>query len=169
MPAERAGCDSDWSVTCASMQTEFVGAGFMIGSAFAVVLPEGFEALYSAATLAPHGHHHDSADEHHAHGRLLRAPTPSVRATLDDMFEGHDDVFVRRSAEPSSHTELALPCPRWAPGGALLAGFLAMMIFEFLHHQFEGPHGHAHGSGHSHGCAHAHFVVRIAPPACRTS
>jgi hypothetical protein len=161
------------------IQTEFVGAGFMIGSAFAVVLPEGFEALYSAATLATHSHTHSHSDSIHdyehmhadaqsAHGRLLRGPTPSVRATLDEMFEGHDDVFVRRVPAPVSHASLDLPCPRWAPGGALLAGFLAMMIFEFVHHQWESAHAHAHapGAAHGHGCAHSHFVVRGARCLC---
>ena len=150
-------------VVALCVQTEFVGAGFMIGSAFAVVLPEGFEALYSGVKMATHSHGHshghDDASEHHAHVRLLRAtPTPSVRATLDEMFEGHDDVLTRRTEAPGGHQELELPCPRWAPGGALLAGFLAMMIFEFVHHHWEGAHGHSHASGH--GCSHSHFPVR---------
>lgn len=164
-------------------QSEFVGAGFMIGSAFAVVLPEGFEALYSGATFEMHDHGSDGAHDHaHAHGtghahphvhgsfrrrRLLAAET--VRAPLLDP-ESHGDWFGHedRSGHPSGHGELVLPCRPWLPGGVLLAGFLCMMLFEFVHHHAEARggsghahvHAHGHGRGCSHGSAHDNLLVR---------
>lgn len=108
------------------MQTELIGAGFMIGSAFAIILPEGFEVLYAGAVQA---HSHDTSD--------------SASQLEDGEAHGHR----RRLMHGGGHDAIKLPCPKWAPGAALLAGFLAMMLFEYLHHSMEGkgshlPHAH---------------------------
>lgn len=83
----------------------------MLGSAFAVVLPEGFEHLYSAA-MSTAGHH----DEHEGHRRLLHSDEEDMHA----HDHAHDGEY-----------------PSWAPGMALLAGFVLMLVFEFWHHQYE--------------------------------
>ena len=118
------------SLPLAALQTELIGAGFMIGSAFAVILPEGFEVLYAGAEPAQtHATTHATTD---SSGLLDASDTHSHRRNL---------------AHEGGHEHVKLPCPRWAPGAALLAGFLAMMLFEYLHHALEGegahlPHGH---------------------------
>jgi zinc transporter ZupT len=94
---------------------EAFGAGCMLGSAFAVVLPEGFDALYSAAARTVHD------DEHEQRRRLL--------SVEDEGALDHDRGHTHHSGFPS-----------WAPGVAVLAGFLLMMIFEFWHHQHEHEH-----------------------------
>lgn len=128
------------------LQIEFVGAGFMIGSAFAVVLPEGFETLFSAAKFASHEHdHHRSLLAVHENGH-----------EHDAVGQAHY-VDANGGEHSRSQAELQLPVPRWSPGAVLLAGFLAMMLFEFLHHHMEGDsHAHTHAYGHSQADIHAH-------------
>lgn len=94
-----------------ALQTEVLGCGLMIGSAFAVVLPEGFEALHTAAAVVHPAHSEDA--EHHSHAPLL-----------------HDGQHGRAM-------------PKWAPGLALLAGFLTMLLFDVVHHAAQGAH-HTH-------------------------
>jgi hypothetical protein len=133
-------CDMD------AMQTEFVGAGFMIGSACAVVLPEGFEVLYSTAVPTVHEHMPDSS--------LLDVTAHPEEGSLESRNSHHHS-----HDSDHSHTSQTLPFPRWAPGATLLAGFLAMMLFEFVHHQIEGgSHGHVHS--HVHSQAHMNNKVR---------
>jgi hypothetical protein len=135
-----------------SMQTEFVGAGFMIGSAFAVVLPEGFEALYSAGKPS----HDDELMHAHTHAqphvRLLRSSGSVRAAAIEDSVEAHVVQHGPHHSGLEHHDHAEAPGPRWGPGAALLAGFLAMMLFEYLHHQLEGDGGHAHGHAGDHVC-----------------
>lgn len=114
----------------------------MIGSAFAVVVPEGFETLYSAARA------HHTRDHHEA---LLQ---------VDDW---HEDEDTQESVQENGHGEPELPVPRWSPGAMLLTGFLCMMIFEYLHHCFAGDSdGHSHSLSHSHGGAFVRVRARRA-------
>jgi hypothetical protein len=116
------------------MQTEYIGAGFMIGSAFAVVLPEGFEVLYSSG----------EAGHSHINSRHLRSE--SVAEEADSLMALPQISSQQRRVLLSGHDHnnhmhgRSMPCPQWAPGAALLAGFLAMIFFEHLHHSFEGIH-----------------------------
>jgi hypothetical protein len=103
----------------AVMQLEHIGAGFMIGSALAVVLPEGFDALHGAAAASP-AHVADTAMDREAEShRELLAADQTVHA--HDMHEG---------------------MPHWAAGAAVLAGFLVMMSMEAAHHQISHSHDH---------------------------
>eukprot|EP00892_Ulva_mutabilis_P009824 jgi/Ulvmu1/7213/UM034_0122.1 len=88
---------------------ELLGAGVMLSSAFAVVLPEGFAALHST--------NHQDASDHNG-----------IDRTEDDPLLGGDDHDHQHPSD----------VPHWLPGLALLAGFLTMMLFEFVHH------GHDH-------------------------
>jgi hypothetical protein len=97
------------------LQVEFLGCGVMIGSAFAVILPEGYEALYSASKGTLYVHEESMGAER----RLL----------VEDVPE--------HAGNNHNHVEVEPGISRWVPGVALLSGFLAMMVFEFMHHKME--------------------------------
>lgn len=80
-----------------------------------VVLPEGFEALYSAAEGGEHENHHR---------RALLMPEDGFQAP--DQYELEHQHVHDQEGVPSSYAGLAL-----------LAGFLAMMVFEVWHHSYE--------------------------------
>jgi hypothetical protein len=106
----------------------------MIGSAFAVVLPEGFEVLYSAA------------EDSHAHSRRLRSAEAMDSET--EMMPGESQFGSQQRVLLEGHDHghrQGSTWPSWAPGAALLAGFLVMMLFEYLHHNFGSiPKGTGH-------------------------
>lgn len=74
------------------------------------VLPEGFDALYTA-------------DAKHATGH----------PDLHDHPEDENMLYLINEDDDHEHSTI----PHWLPGLSLLAGFLTMLVFEFEHHNAE--------------------------------
>eukprot|EP01025_Chloroclados_australasicus_P014727 TRINITY_DN16955_c0_g1_i1.p1 TRINITY_DN16955_c0_g1~~TRINITY_DN16955_c0_g1_i1.p1 ORF type:complete len:378 (-),score=29.72 TRINITY_DN16955_c0_g1_i1:193-1326(-) len=101
---------------------EIIGAGFMIGSAISVVLPEGYEALLDNCPKLQHG----ASDD-------VESATPLLSAEL------HRSRHLASSEHEHDH-EHGSGAPLRAPGLAVLLGVLMMMVFEWSHHRFNKLH-----------------------------
>ncbi|KAL4437122.1 hypothetical protein ABPG75_004261 [Micractinium tetrahymenae] len=120
-----------------------LGAGLLIGSALAVIVPEGFHAFAHAAVHThgePHAgsHAHDHAHDHD-HGEHSSRSAHSAHASAAAASHGH------------AHEEGGPP--EGLAGLVLVGGFLAMMLLDHLQHAAGGSCGHP---GHSHGHVHSH-------------
>ena len=85
-----------------------------------IVLPEGFEALYSAAS--------ESDDDDHSLRRVLLMSDDNLQGS-DIMEQQQRHHHHHGHGEKDMHTSPA--------GLAILAGFFTMLIFEMLQHRHE--------------------------------
>lgn len=116
---------------CRRAQLEQVGAGFMIGSVLAVVLPEGFDAFHAAATA------HVGAPEAPPHRHA------AAEAGLDADAYGHELLADALGHGEDMHTHShSGGAAAWAAGAAVLAGFCGMMLLEACQHQLNDCPGH---------------------------
>ena len=147
-----------------------VGAGLLISTALAVVVPEGFHLLAAIERKAAvvvaeesHGHEshgHESHDHHH-----------SSHSSLDDERVGAGATH----SSHSSHSHSGDPVPHWLPGLALASGFFFMMALDALS---ASPHQSCGGGGGARstttttgttmtmegGCGAATAAAAVAPP-----
>lgn len=84
------------------------------------VLPEGFEALFSAAS--------ESGVDDHAIRRVL--------LMSDDSFQDAD-IIEHEHHDHHGHEHGGADVPTSQAGLAILAGFFTMLIFEMLQHKHE--------------------------------
>ena len=122
-----------------------VGAGLLISTALAVVVPEGFHLLAAiekkaaiveavAVNEEEHGgQQHGSHDAHGAHG---------AHGAHDHDAHAHSFHSDSHSSH-SSHSHSG-PVPHWLPGLALASGFFFMMALDALS---AAPHASCGGGG----------------------
>jgi len=111
-----------------------LGAGLLIGTALAVIIPEGVNALYTDS------HSHSHHDHHHLHKSDGLANSITQRKILDDP---HVSVA---SSEHDSHSYVDIE-PHALIGLMLVLGFVFMMLVD----QLSSGTGHSHSGGGSDG------------------
>jgi len=115
-----------------------LGAGLLIGTALAVIIPEGVNALY--ADSQPH-HHHHSGQQHRSHSHDHKSDETSAVATqrrvLGEAVSSSADIpdFAEtRGGGMEPHSLIGL---------MLVLGFVFMMLVD----QLSSGSGHSHGTG----------------------
>lgn len=126
-----------------------LGAGLMIGSALAVIIPEGFHAF---AEVRRRRRHPPSSLLPHASCPTLAAPCLCLQAGSHAHEHDHDHE------EEPGHEEHEEGLPEGLAGLVLICGFLAMLLLDHLQHAAGGScgtpgHTHAH---HHHARSHSH-------------
>jgi len=111
-----------------------LGAGLLIGTALAVIIPEGVNALFADSHSHPH-HHHDS------HESVEAARIVTQRKILGDA---HQSSVVTSSGEESHHVSSGIE-PHSLIGLMLVLGFVFMMLVD----QLSSRAGHSHSGGSS--------------------
>jgi len=107
-----------------------LGAGLLIGTALAVIIPEGVNALYAdshAHSHQPHSHSHESG--------VSASAVATQRKVLGEEVssrERHEENYVSNGIEP--HALIGL---------MLVLGFVFMMLVD----QLSSGSGHSHGTG----------------------
>lgn len=136
-----------------------LGAGLLIGSALAVIVPEGFHAFAEVRCVGGRCRRCSCRLLHHL--RWLCGPRLQPLSTLIHMqatahshahdHAGHDHD---EHAEHEDHEE---GLPEGIAGLVLVGGFLAMLLLDHLQHSFGGrcaaPGHHHHGHSHAHGAS----------------
>lgn len=115
-----------------------LGAGLLIGTALAVIIPEGVNALY--ADSHPHSHHNGHQPHSLSHSHESGDSSSAVatqRRVLGDVVESNADLHVDETLVSSGIEPHALI------GLMLVLGFVFMMLVD----QLSSGSGHAHGAG----------------------
>jgi len=111
-----------------------LGAGLLIGTALAVIIPEGVNALY--ADSHSHAHHHRDHHSHHVGSIDSSSAVATQRRVLGDVAPPspvvEEDQEVKDGIEPHSLIGLML-----------VLGFVFMMLVD----QLSSGSGHSHGTG----------------------
>jgi len=113
-----------------------LGAGLLIGTALAVIIPEGVNALYADS----HSHHHHHHSSHSSESDLL--VTGSTHRNV--LGEGATTGVI--SANGKSHGASGIE-PHSLIGLMLVLGFVFMMLVD----QISSGSGHTHSGGASDG------------------
>lgn len=100
------------------------GAGLLVGTALAVIIPEGVETIYSS-----HEHHHPSDLDEISHDKRSlddeeASPTEFKSAVIEGEIHEHED-------HSNNHKVVGI---------SLLLGFVSMLLVD----QLSGSHGHSH-------------------------
>lgn len=103
------------------------GAGLLVGTSLAVIIPEGVETIYGLESLEHN--HHEPAESHeiqkrHAVVEEAIAPTPHKSAVVEDELHEHHE-------HSNNHKVVGI---------SLLLGFVSMLLVD----QCSGSHGHTH-------------------------
>jgi len=112
-----------------------LGAGLLIGTALAVIIPEGVNALY--ADSHPHHSHHSHSASHSHDNLAFQATIATQRRVLGD-----DPTSSLISSDDHSHPYAGIE-PHSLIGLMLVLGFVFMMLVD----QLSSGSGHSHSGG----------------------
>lgn len=157
-----------------------LGAGLLIGSALAVIVPEGFHAfaeVRGGIACQAAGRRREAASwrticsnaahvHRPRHRRLPILPALLAGRPLQASHHSHNHVEVKpehdheHDHDHSTAHDHSASLPEGIAGLVLVGGFLAMLLLDHLQHAAGGrcgAPGHSHhGHSHSHGHAHSH-------------
>lgn len=111
-----------------------LGAGLLIGTALAVIIPEGVNALFSDSHS--HHHHHSAAHSHESH---ISAVTDLTQRRI--LGDGH--TFSSISSSDDESPSPGGMEPHSLIGIMLVLGFVFMMLVD----QLSSGAGHSHSGG----------------------
>lgn len=138
-----------------------LGAGLLIGTALAVIIPEGIHSLYSVEETS-HQDHLSMNEEHHHNKRDLESALDLARANRNDIKFTNDEDFVRfflLKASNLSKTRIKREPQQGQQsyGNHIqndsknpIRNVIESKLDENAGHEHEQPHSsHPHGSNHS--------------------